>query len=338
MSRIAGVIFLLALLYGALAFSNPNAFKAGNLRELANYQGFFGVLTLGATLVIITGGIDLSIGSVVGLGAVLFGVLMEEHVHPYLAALIVIAAGVVIGLAHGLMVTKFKLQAFLVTLCGMFIYRGIARQLSKLPVGIESVKELHPEFTGPIQTLQFYLAGKDTSGFLTYPAQFVVLLILTAIAGVFLHRSVYGRYWYALGYNDQAARYAGIRVDRYRIAVYVISSALAAFAGVLLLLDFGSVMPETAGTSYELYAITGAVLGGCSLRGGEGTAIGVVLGAAVLPLLENLVIFLRIPSAVVPSIIGLTLLFGVIVDEVIRRGKGRLFFNWLRSRRNSQGP
>lgn len=329
MSRIAGVVILLLFLYGALASSNPNAIQGGNLRELANYQGFYGVITLGATLVIITGGIDLSIGSVVGLGAVLFGVLLEENVHPYLAAVLVVAAGTVIGLAHGLLVTKLKLQPFLVTLCGMFIYRGIARQLSKHPVGLETVKGMHPDLTGPIQSLQYLLAGKDAEGLLVFPAQFVVLWVLAAIAGVALHRSVYGRYWYAIGYNDQAARYAGIRVDRHRIAVYVLSSALAAFAGVLLLLDFGSVMPETAGTSLELYAITGAVLGGCSLRGGEGTAIGIVLGAAVLPLIQNLLIFYRIPDAIMPVLIGVVLLVGVMLDEAIRRGTFRTL--WRRS-------
>jgi ribose transport system permease protein len=326
MSRIAGVTILLVVLYALLYGSNPNAFSGSNLRDLANTQGYYGVLTLAAALVIITGGIDLSIGSVLGLSAVLFGVLMEEGVHPYAAALAVILVGMTIGCVQGVLITKLKLQAFLVTLCGMFIYRGIARQLSKHPVGLVNIGNLHPEFQSPLHVLQYFLVGKSDTGELVYAAELIVLLVLVAVAAVFLHKSVYGRYWYAIGYNDQAARYAGINADRHRIVVYALSGMLSALAGVLVLLDFGSVMPESVGTSDELYAITGAVLGGCSLRGGEGTAIGIVLGAAVLPLLKNLVIFLRIPDAVVPSIIGLTLLFGVIVDETVRRGGFRFRF------------
>ena len=333
MSRIAGVLILLVVLYAALYQSNPNAFGKSNLIDLSNQQGFYGVMTLGAALLIITGGIDLSIGSVVGLSVVLFGVLMEEGYHPYVAAMCVLGVGAVVGTIHGILVTQLKLQSFLVTLCGMFIYRGIARQLTKSTVGLQRVKEAYPDATGPLDTMRYFLVGKDGDGALVFPAQLGVLIVLTLIVAVVLHKSVYGRYWYAIGYNEQAARYAGLAVDRHRIIVYVISSTLASFAGILYLLDYGSAMPESAGNSYELYAITGAVLGGCSLRGGEGTAIGIALGAAVLPLLYNLVIFLKIRDAVVPSIIGMTLLIGVIVDEQIRNGPGvmRLLRKYLRS-------
>ena len=124
-----------------------------------------------------------------------------------------------------------------------------------------------------------------------FPAQFVLLLALAAAVGFFLHRTAYGRYWYAIGHNELAAQYAGVNVDRHRVVVYVVCSALAALAGVLLFLDDLPVQSDSAGTGYELYAILGAVLGGCSLRGGEGTAVGMVLGAMVLPVLEELVTY-----------------------------------------------
>ncbi len=320
MTRLLGVVGLLAALYAALAASHPNAASAENLIDVANLQGRFGVITLGAALVIIVGGIDLSVGAVVGCAAVLFGVLTrDEGVHPYLALPLVVLFGVVVGLANGLLVTRLKLQPFLVTLCGMFVFRGVARLLGGT-VGQSGVVEARPDFREALRTLRQYLIGKSpTDGELLFPAQFVLLLVLAAVVGFFLHRTAYGRYWYAVGHNELAARYAGVNVDRQRVVVYVACSALAALTGVLLFLDVPSVQSDNAGLAYELYAILGAVLGGCSLRGGEGTAAGMVLGAMVLPVLENLANFRGLKSDVIPMVIGLTLLVGAVVDELIRR-------------------
>jgi ribose transport system permease protein len=318
MTRVLGVLGLLVALYAALIASDPSAGKLDNLIDVANIQGRYGIITLGAALVIITGGIDLSIGSVVGCGAVLFGILMENGVHPFAAVLLVILFGVIVGLGNGLLITRLRLQSFLVTLCGMFVYRGVARLLGGTVSRTRSV-EAHPEFLEPLRTVRYLLTGKDATGELIFPAQFILLLFLAAVVGFFLHRTAYGRYWYAIGHNELAAKYAGVNVDRQRVIVYVICSALAALGGVLLFLDMPSVQSDSGGFSLELYAILGAVLGGCSLRGGEGTAIGIVFGAMVLPVLENLVSFRGLKSDVIPAVIGLTLLFGTIVDELIRR-------------------
>jgi len=318
MTRILGVLGLLIILYSALIASDPAAGKPGNLIDVANIQGYYGVITLGAALVIIIGGIDLSIGSVLGCGAVLFGMLMKWGVPPAPAMIAVIGFGTVVGLLNGVLITQLKLQPFLVTLCGMFVYRGVARLLGG-EVGRSRSVEAHPEFIESLQSLRYLLIGKDTTGALVFPAQFILLLIFAAILGFFLHRTAYCRYWYAIGHNELAAKYAGVRVERQRVVVYMVCSTLAAFAGVLLFLDGPSVKSDSGGTSKELYAILGAVLGGCSLRGGEGTAIGMVLGAMVLPVLENLVSFRGLEDNVIPAVIGLTLLFGTIVDELIRR-------------------
>jgi ribose transport system permease protein len=318
MSRVVGVLGLLVALYAALIMSNPSAGKLDNLIDVANIQGRYGLITLGAAGVIIIGGIDLSIGSVCGAAAVLFGVLMEKGVPPGWALLTTLLFGLAVGWSNGLLITRLKLQPFLVTLCGMFIYRGVARLLGGT-VSRSRALEQHPEFLDSLQQWRYWLIGKDASGELLFPAQFFLLLLVAASVGYILHRTAYGRYWYAIGYNEQAAHYAGVAVDRHRIIVYMLCSFLAALAGVLLLLDMPSVQSDSGGLGLELYAILGAVLGGCSLRGGEGTAVGIVLGAMILPVLENLVSFRGLTSDVIPAVIGLTLLFGTIIDEGIRR-------------------
>jgi ribose transport system permease protein len=167
--------------------------------------------------------------------------------------------------------------------------------------------------------LELLLVGKNEELMLVMPSMLFVALGVAAILGVVLHVSIFGRYWYAIGYNEAAARYAGIHTNKHRLIGFVISSMLASLGGVLWLLDTGSADPNSAGEFLELYAITGAVLGGCSLRGGEGTVVGMVLGAAVLPLLRNVVSFKGIPDPIIPAVIGLTLLTGTIADEFFRR-------------------
>jgi ribose transport system permease protein len=251
MTRILGVLGLLLVLYAALIASHPNAGGTDNLIGVANLQGRFGVITLGAALVIIIGGIDLSVGAVVGCGAILFGVLMNDGVHPFVALPAVVLFGAAIGLANGQLITRLKLQPFLVTLCGMFVFRGAARLIAQ-PVGgtlgMSSVIAVRPEYNDSLRALRYWLIGKaPADGELLFPAQFVLLLALAALVGFFLHRTAYGRYWYAIGHSELAAKYAGVNVDRQRVVVYVVCSALAAFTGVLLFLDSPSVQSDNAG-------------------------------------------------------------------------------------------
>jgi ribose transport system permease protein len=319
LQRLAGVVLLLAGLITALGLSNENAFGRSNVLSKLNQHGEYGIVCIGAGLLILTGGIDLSVGSVVGLSAVGFGVLMEKGIPPLLALLLILLSGVVIGLIHGLLVTQQRVQAFLVTLCGMFVYRGLARTICAGSTGMETVSLKHEEFREPLRQLRLWLTGIGLDERLSFPAQFVVMLTLAGVVAVFLHRSAFGRYWYAIGYNEQAARYAGVTVWRHKVAVFGVCSALAALAGVVRFLSAGSVAPSSEGQSYELYAITAAVLGGVSLRGGEGTAVGMVLGALVLPVVNTLMNFTECPPAWEPWIIGLILLFGTVADEFIRR-------------------
>jgi ribose transport system permease protein len=332
MMRIAGVVVLLIALYVSLRFVHPGAFGTSNLIDVTNRQGLYGVITIGVAVLIITGAIDLSIGSVVGFSAVALGMMMTTGInmagirtgpiHPYLAIPIVLAMGIIIGLINGLLVTKLKLQAFLVTLCGLFIYRGLARYMTLSPVGVESMLAANPSFREPINAIRWILIGKNPDRVLKFPMEMIVLIVVAVVVGIVLHKSVIGRYWYAIGYNESAAKYSGIPTQRYRLIGFVISSFCASLCGIMLLLDYGTANPTDAGDMWELYAITGAVLGGCSLRGGEGTIIGAFLGAMVLPLLRNLVSFAGIPDAIIPAVIGLTLLFGTLADEFFRRRSG----------------
>ncbi|MGL6076901.1 MAG: ABC transporter permease [Fimbriiglobus sp.] len=322
MKRIAGVLILLLSLYACLYFINPRALNLSNLIEVSNRQGFFGILTISAAIIILSGGIDLSLGSVVGLGAVLFGVLLGKGYHPVAALVLTVLMGTFVGFVQGVLVHKLRLQAFLVTLCGMFILRGVGRLMTKnREVGLQEaiMKNPDPDFAATLTFLRKYLIGFDADETLAYPAMLGVFLVLAALIGLILHKSVHGRYWFALGYNEQAARYSGVNVGFYRVAAFTLGSTLAALGGCLLLLNYGTAKPDNVGVSYELLAITGAVLGGVSLRGGEGTIIGMALGAAVLPLLGNLVTFAGVPDDVIPIIVGLTLFLGSIIDEWLRR-------------------
>jgi ribose transport system permease protein len=309
MTRLLGVLLLVLVLYATLMGTFEHARTGDNHTVLARQLGFYGVLTLGVGVLIISGGIDLSIGSLVALGAVSFGLLMERHaLSPAAAALLVVAGAGCIGLMHGLLVTKLSLQPFLVTLCGLFMYRGLARWIAN-----ESSVRL-PD-NPAVENLRRLLYSGELFGI---SHQLLLLLLLCGLVAVVLHGSVYGRYLYALGYNEQAARYAGINTDRYKILAYVGCSTLAGLGGVLFLLDVRTAQPTSAGSLLELYAITGAVLGGCSLRGGEGTVLGILLGTAVLPLLKQICNFSDyIGSNLEYTVIGGVLLVGTIADEVI---------------------
>jgi ribose transport system permease protein len=307
MKKLLGIGSFLLLLYIALLLSDPSASSLENHTNLGKRIGLYGILSLGAGLLIISGGIDLSMGAVIGLSSTLLAVLLVDYkVPPLLAMPIVLAVGAAIGAVNGLLVTRLKLQAFVVTLCGLFIYRGLARWLAN-----DSIKGLGGQF----EEWKTVLAGR----LLGVPMSLVVLLVLMALATVFLHFSVYGRYLYAIGSNETAARYSGIATDRYKVLAYVLCSGLAALFGILELMQNNSAQPSTAGEFYELYAIAGAVLGGCSLRGGEGTVLGMFIGTSILWLLPNFNNMMGISSTLEKIVIGSALLLGAILDEVLRR-------------------
>ena len=302
-------IFLLTGLLESNLFSKKSYFfDSGNVFNMAKWTGLFGILAVGVCFVIITGGIDLSIGSLIGLTGALFPLLLVGKGWPIFAGFaIVLILATTIGLVHGLLITKLKLQPFIVTLCGLFIYRGIARYMTG---------EMNQGFGNSFGNLRQLVKFK-VFGFIPMP--FMNLIIVGIIAAVFLNRTTYGRYLLALGRNESAARYSGINTDRMVIVAYIICSLLAGVGGILFALEQNSVQPSTFGNFYELYAIAGAVLGGCSLRGGEGTILGVICGTAMLKVIRNAVIFLNVKTESEFTVIGFVILIGVTVDELVRR-------------------
>jgi ribose transport system permease protein len=303
-------LFLLILIVGTIvAFLNPRFISPINLSNTANLIGLFGLFAIGQGFVIITGGIDLSVGSIFALLGVIFIDMIVFWGVPWpVAFLLTVIAGVVLGGIHAFLVTRMKMQPFVVTLCGLLIYRGLARWYTD--DGTAGF-----EFGQTFPGLELITTGR------TYgvPHSFVAFIIVAAVMGVVLHRSVFGRYLFAVGKNEEAARYSGINSRKVIAAAYVISGLLAGISTVYFAMYTRSISPASHGNFYELYAIAAAVLGGCSLRGGEGSVLGIVLGAVLLQVLQNLVNLLGIPSSLNFAVMGGVILIGVIADQQLVR-------------------
>ncbi len=316
MKKLLGIFGLLVAVFALTSIANPQFVSAYNLQNLIRWTSLFGIISIGAAFVIITGGIDLSIGSTIGLvGSMMAWLLTQKGwgVGPTLAA--VMLCSLAIGLAHGLLITKMRLQPFVVTLCGLLLYRGIARFLTD---------DQSQGFGNSHDTLRQLAIGKlPISGGFALPAPLFILLGIAALAAVFLNLTVAGRHLLALGRNETAARFSGIRTDTLKIVAYVLCSGLAGVGGILFSLDLNSIQPSGLGEFYELYAIAAAVLGGCSLRGGEGTITGVIIGTAVMRVLYNAINILGIPTHLEFAIIGAVILAGVMTDEWVKRFAAR---------------
>ncbi len=522
MKKIFGILGLLVFVCLVTGLLNPERFLSEyNIGNLVRRSSLFAIFSIGVAFVIITGGIDLSIGSVVALvGCLLPWLLMHEKWPVSSAIIVVIAVSLAIGLFHGLLITKLRLQPFVVTLCGLMLYRGIARGITRdqtqgfgtifkslnylasgkpfamtwfiaavglvlivwallpqrqrerrVPLGVIVVVgvivaligtaplwwRFHPDTNSvdpdtfaampfwrraiiefraadaeEIPTLLLYWLGltscalgclwfivlslraakktvallavaivssivgfficrsairawpEAVDAMLQLPKMWVVLrlclglaiavggviwfattalrsdgvllggAIFLAIAGgimsllgftpvpqllvpmpllimlglgilaaILLNSTIWGRYLLALGRNEQAARYSGINTHSMIILAYVICSLLAGLGGMLFVLDVNSAQPADFGNFYELYAIAAAVLGGCSLRGGEGTIAGVIIGAAVMQILKNSINLLDFPTQLEYAIIGAVLLIGVVADELTKRVSAR---------------
>jgi ribose transport system permease protein len=308
-SKEAGIALLLAVLCIVVAAKNPQFLSATNLQNVARLIGIYGIFSLGLGFVIVTGGIDLSVGSIFALLGVLLAIMLTEwHWAAPVAVLATIALGMLLGLLHGLLITRAKLQPFIVTLCGLLIYRGMARLIANDETrGFGAAAG----FEG-LQTLA-------TGSVLGVPTPFVLLLIVAAVLWVALHRSVFGRHLFALGRSEEAARYSGIDTRRLTASVYILSGGLAGLASLLIAFYTNSISPSSHGNAYELYAIAAAVLGGCSLRGGEGSVIGILIGTALLQVLRNLIILLNIPSSLDVAVMGAVILLGVLADQLLTR-------------------
>ena len=313
MKKELGIFVLLVVLCVITSIINPNFLLTINLQNIGRQIGAFGIFSIGLGLVIITGGIELSVGSMMGLLGVLLSMMLTEwNLGIVIALLACIAIAMALSLGHGLLITRLNMQPFIVTLCGLLFYRGVARFISN-----DETKGF-----GTVASLDFlrFLANGNLFGI---PMPFVLLIIISAITWVVLHRSVYGRYLFATGRNPEAARYAGINTKGIVTLTYVICGALTAISGIIFAFYTNSVSPANHGNAYELYGIAAAVLGGCSLRGGEGSVIGIVIGTALLQVLRNLVNLLDIPSSLDFAVMGAVILIGVMADQIFTERRNR---------------
>ena len=307
MKKELGIFVLLIVLCIIVSVINPNFLLTINLQNLARQIGAFGIFSIGLGLVIMTGGIELSVGSLMALLGVLLSMMLTEWGFGVaVAVLLCLGIAMVLTLGHGLLITRLNMQPFIVTLCGLLFYRGVARFITR-----DETKGF-----GTVAGLDFlrFLANGNLFGMIPMP--FVLLIIISAITWVVLHRSVYARYLFATGRNPEAARYAGIDTKNIITLTYMISGILTAISGIIFAFYTNSVSPANHGNAYELYGIAAAVLGGCSLRGGEGSVIGILIGTALLQVLRNLVNLLGIPSSLDFAVMGAVILLGVMADQI----------------------
>jgi ribose transport system permease protein len=298
------IVYGLILTLGIYAsLSSPNFLTERNIFNVLRTGAFLGTLAIGETFVIISGGIDLSVGSVIKLSVLMSAILMNgKPENIAIAVVATLAMGAVVGLVNGLLVTKVRIAPFIVTLGAYSILRGIAYTVTTTPVGSAApgFLRLYDLKVGPVPLLVIFLA----------------LLILI---GIFvLRRTAFGRYIYAIGGNEQVARLSGIRVDRVKIGAYVLCSTLAALTGLLYLIRAGVGDPVT-GEGAELQTITAVILGGTSLFGGQGGLIGTLGGVLLMGLTNNILVILNVSSWYQELIQGLVIVGAVALYKQNRR-------------------
>jgi ribose transport system permease protein len=307
--NVSGLPVLLLLAVG-LTLSTDTFLTATNLDNLGRQVSIFAIIAIGQLLVILTSGIDLSVGSVVGLSGVISASIVFEATSSgqvLVGVLLGLVAGAAVGTINGLLVSILKMPAFIVTLAGL----GMARGATLLITDGRTVQPLPPAFQE--------IAGGTTLGI----ANLIwIMLIIAAVVAFGLRKTVWGRYIYAVGSNAESARLSGVPVQRVLVSVYAISGLLAGLGGILLASRLGNGVP-TSGTGYELQAIAACVIGGASLFGARGTAIGALIGAVIVGLLNNGGTLLGVDPFWLQIAVGALILVAVGLDQVNKRRPNR---------------
>jgi ribose transport system permease protein len=294
----------LIVVFIALSFASPYFLTSNNLFNIGVQVSIVAIVAMGQTLVILTAGIDLSVGSVAGLGGVLGTMAMAKAGFPMVPGICIgILTGAAIGIVNGLLITQMRLPPFIATL-GML---GVARGLTFIVGGENAVYGLPDSFR---------LFGEGQIGPVPLPILYVIVIAVAIY--LILSRTRLGRYAYAIGSNEQAARISGIPINRYKLAVYVISGALAGFGGMIAASLVHSGQPNY-GVGLELNAIAACVIGGASLFGGVGTVGGTLIGALLMAVITNGAVLLNITQYYQQVIIGVIIWVAVWWDQVRRR-------------------
>ncbi len=314
--------FALIVIIAVFSFLSPNYFTVPNFLIMASHVAIYGILAIGMLLVILNGGIDLSVGSILALSGVVAGALMQGVELPALGVILyppvwavvilVCALGAAVGAINGVLVAWFKVPAFVATLGVMYVARGVALLMTNgLTYNNLSGR---PELGN---------TGFDWLGFnrlAGVPISVIVLAVLAVVTGLMLSRSAFGRWLYASGGNERAADLSGVPVRRVKITVYTLSGMLAAVAGLVLSSQLTSAGP-TAGTTYELTAIAAVVIGGAALTGGRGTVRGTMLGAFVIGFLSDGLVIVGVSSYWQTVFTGAVIVLAVLMNS-IQYGKG----------------
>lgn len=326
MRRELGMSIALVLMCLGLFISNSDFLGQSNGINTLRQISMLGIYAIGIAFVIIAGGIDLSIGSTIGLTGVLIAKISSPAAgglgHSlWLGIPLAIGVALLLGLAQGLLITRLKLQPFIVTLGGMLLIRGVSQTIAE--GGTLSL--------GGSPLLALSNGGLlEINGDPLLPYPLLIFVGVIAVATYVLHFTVFGRYVYAIGGNRDAAEYSGINVKLVETVTYLVSAGLAGVAGVCYAAYIGQ-MSQQVGVAYELYAIAAAVLGGCSLRGGEGTVLGIIIGSAIMRVIDNGINMFQLPYRdeeginriwrLNPNwtfvIIGGVILVAVILDQVV---------------------
>jgi ribose/xylose/arabinose/galactoside ABC-type transport system permease subunit len=299
--REAGTLGGLLLLCIALWIATPHFMTASNLLNVVEQSTVIGVLAVGMTFVILTGGIDLSVGSIVALSGIIFGVAVRSGSPLPIAISAALVAGTVCGIVNGGLVTVGRLPAFIATLGMMSVARGLALVLSD---------------GRPISGFEPTFRSLSTGRLAGIPLSTLLMLGIYAVAAFILARTVLGRYTYAVGGNEEAAALSGVNVKLVKITVYAISGLLSALTSLVLVARLNSAQP-IAGISYELDAIAAVVIGGASLLGGSGSVLGTLIGALIMAVLRNGLNLLGVSSYVQQIAIGTVIVVAVLVDMTL---------------------
>jgi ribose transport system permease protein len=304
-----GALIVIVVVFSLLS---PNFLQFNNIVGILLATAVNGVLALGVTFVIISGGIDLSIGTVMTLSAVMTGVMITNLGLPVPVGILGgMATGAVAGLANGILIARFKIPPFIATLGMLNVAKGLALVISGLkPIYFSDT----PSFNGAAMGS---VVGAVVPGF-AVPNVVLVMFGAAIVASLVLSRTILGRYTFALGSNEEASRLSGVNVNAWKIAVYTVGGLFAGLAGVLIAARLNSAQPSL-GLGYELDAIAAAVIGGTSLSGGEGTILGTVIGAFIISTLTNGLRILSVPQEWQTVVTGGIVIIAVYLDIKRRR-------------------
>jgi ribose transport system permease protein len=301
-----GVFLILIVLIVFLSIATDTFFTASNIFDVLLNSSFIAIMACGMTMVIITSGIDLSVGSVMGFVGMFMAIMMVDYsLPPIIAILLGLAMGTLFGFINGLLVTRAKLPPFITTLGMMSVGRGLAYVMSG---------------GWPISGFPDSFMVSGQGHFLGIPLPVIYLLIVAIIAHVFLKYTVLGKHIYAVGGNEKAAKLVGIKAEKVILITYVINGFLAAVSGFLMTSWLGMAQPN-AGQGYELDVIAATVIGGTSLSGGDGSILGAILGAWIMATLRNGMILLRVSSFWQEIVIGVVIVVAVALDKMRSRGE-----------------